>query len=109
MIMREKSWVVPAAVGLLVTIVPAMAQNTFTFNMLVSAGAKGCLPNATATVKITPVGPVMDVFVSGLPARTDFDLFVIQVPKSPFGIAWYQGDIQTDGTGSWSVHWPLQH
>ena len=101
MIKREKSWAVRAAMGLLVTIVPAMAQNTFTFNMVVSAGAKTCLPNATATVKITPVGPVdvMDVFVSGLPARTDFDFFVIQVPKSPFGIAWYQGDIETDGTG----------
>ena len=26
------------------------------FSMVVSAGAKGCLPNATATVKIRPAG-----------------------------------------------------
>ena len=41
----------------------------------------------------------MDVTVEGLPANTDFDFFVIQVPKAPFGVAWYQGDIQTDSHG----------
>ena len=30
----------------------------------------------------------------------DFDFFVIQVLDKPFGMAWYQGDIQTDGTGT---------
>ena len=71
------------------------------FNMVVSAGAKTCLPNATATVKIRSAGPVdiMDVTVEGLPANTDFDFFVIQVPKAPFGVAWYQGDIVTDKNG----------
>src|SRR5258707_581378 len=66
-------------------------------NMVVSAGAKPCLPNATATVKVRSAGPVdiMDVTVQGLPANTDFDFFVIQVPKAPFGVAWYQGDIVT--------------
>ena len=30
-----------------------------------------------------------------------FDLFVIQVPNPPFGLSWYQGDIETnkDGVG----------
>src|SRR5262245_17799665 len=71
------------------------------FNMVVSAGAKACLPKASATVRIRPAGPVeiMDVTVEGLPANTDFDFFVIQVPKAPFGIAWYQGDIVTDRNG----------
>jgi hypothetical protein len=41
----------------------------------------------------------MDVSVQGLPANTDFDFFVIQVPKAPFGVAWYQGDIVTDKNG----------
>jgi hypothetical protein len=41
----------------------------------------------------------MDVSVEGLPPNTDFDYFVIQVPKAPFGVAWYQGDIQTDKKG----------
>jgi len=71
------------------------------FNMVVSAGAKTCLPNAKATVRITSAGPVeiMDVIVEGLPPQTDFDFFVIQVPKAPFGVAWYQGDIETDKKG----------
>jgi hypothetical protein len=41
----------------------------------------------------------MDVAVQGLPPKTEFDFFVIQVPKSPFGVAWYQGDIETDKNG----------
>jgi hypothetical protein len=44
----------------------------------------------------------MDVKVSGLPPNTDFDLFVIQVPNAPFGLSWYQGDIETDSTGKGS-------
>jgi hypothetical protein len=41
----------------------------------------------------------MDVTVTGLPPNTDFDLFVIQVPLAPFGLSWYQGDIETDASG----------
>jgi hypothetical protein len=41
----------------------------------------------------------MGVLVSGLPPNTDFDLFVIQVPKAPFGVSWYQGDIRTGPGG----------
>src|SRR5215831_2082103 len=65
-------------------------------------GAAACLPGATATVTITPLGPVeqMDVQVSGLPANAEFDFFVIQLPTAPFGLAWYQGDIETDGAGN---------
>jgi hypothetical protein len=76
-------------------------DNSPSFSMVVSAGAKGCLPKAAATVSIRPAGPVdiMDVAVEGLPANTDFDFFVIQVPKAPFGVAWYQGDIVTDKNG----------
>src|SRR5262249_11227438 len=60
-----------------------------------------CLLHARAQVRVTSIGPVeeMDVDVSGLPPNTDFDFFVIQVPKGPFGLAWYQGDIETDGQG----------
>lgn len=61
-----------------------------------------CLRNARAHVQVTSLGPVeeMDVDVSGLPPNTEFDFFVIQVPKGPaFGLAWYQGDIQTDDEG----------
>jgi hypothetical protein len=63
--------------------------------------ASGCLPNAMANVTIKPRGPVevMEVNVSGLPPKTDFDFFVIQKPGAPFGMAWYQGDIETNEDG----------
>jgi len=98
--------VLPLALNLLVTASPLAAEpkdtdDVHTFEMVVSAGAKSCVPNASATVSIRPAGQVeiMDVSVRGLPANTGFDFFVIQVPKAPFGIAWYQGDITTDKKG----------
>lgn len=95
----------PAALNLLLTISPLQADpkddDATTFSMVVSAGGKACAPNATATVTIHPAGQVeiMDVTVRDLPPNTEFDFFVIQVPKAPFGVAWYQGDIQTDKNG----------
>jgi hypothetical protein len=58
-------------------------------------------PNASGRVKIESIGPVeiMDVQVEGLPPNTDFDFFVIQVPHAPFGLTWYQGDIETISHG----------
>jgi hypothetical protein len=101
----------PAVLGLLVTMAPRSAvaednDDSTKFNMVVSAGAKTCLPKASGTVRITPAGPVelMDVTVQGLPPNTDFDFFVIQVPKAPFGVSWYQGDIQTDKNGRGHQH-----
>jgi hypothetical protein len=72
------------------------------FDLIVSAGAAACWPHARGEVKITSRGPVeeMDVRVFGLPPNTGFDFFVIQVPKAPFGLAWYQGDIDTDDDGT---------
>ena len=60
-----------------------------------------CLPDAKADVTITSLGPVeeMEVRVSGLPPNTEFDFFVIQIPHAPFGLAWYQGDIETNPQG----------
>ena len=78
-------------------------EKKLTFDMVRGAKlvASKCLPNATARVSIKPGGPVevMDVSVAGLPPNTDFDFFVIQKPGAPFGMAWYQGDIQTDKHG----------
>jgi hypothetical protein len=61
-----------------------------------------CVPNASGDAKIRSIGPVeiLDVKVSGLPANTNFDFFVIQVPNGPFGMSWYQGDIDTDDEGN---------
>jgi hypothetical protein len=79
------------------------AVTSTTFTMVRTAGLPAnCAPNATASVDIVSNGPTetMTVRVSGLPANTDFDFFVIQVPAAPFGMSWYQGDIQTGSTGS---------
>jgi hypothetical protein len=77
------------------------AGDRISFEMVRSAAAAaaGCLPNAGARVTVRSAGPVevMDVFTHGLPANTEFDFFVIQVPNTPFGLSWYQGDLETKG------------
>jgi hypothetical protein len=73
------------------------------FDMVRSAVAvgAGCLAGAEADVTIRSKGPVevMKVRAEGLPANTEFDLFVIQVPNAPFGVSWYQGDLDTNSSG----------
>ena len=96
------------AVGALASM-PVLAGNNdekeVSFPMVRNPGLNAAfphfLPNARGRVKIESVGPVeiMDVKVDGLPPNTDFDFFVIQVPTSPFGLAWYQGDIETNAHG----------
>jgi hypothetical protein len=77
---------------------PAAADNKV-FRMVPSSPA--CLPNAQGRVTVSPQGGVenMHVEVWGLPPNKNFDLFVIQVPGFPFGLSWYQGDIETDSKG----------
>jgi hypothetical protein len=60
-----------------------------------------CVANATGSASIVQTGPVeiLNVTVKGLPPKTDFDFFVIQVPNKPFGMSWYQGDIETNRKG----------
>src|SRR6516165_5826421 len=97
---------------LLATTVAALApihahatdRTTLQFPMTVSTGATGaasCLPNASGWVVDHSFGEFenLEVVVQGLPPNTDFDLFSIEVPKAPFGLAWYIGDINTDSTG----------
>src|SRR5437870_11200123 len=89
-----------AAVSLLLVLNPLRAtakDDSVTFDMVVSGGAKACLPNATGRVTITPAGPVeiMDVVVEGLPPNSEFDFFVIQLPKASSGVSWSQGVIAT--------------
>ena len=81
----------------------AARTNSNQFEMVRSAAAEAanCLPNAKAKVNIHSIGPVeiMDVDASGLPPKTEFDFFVIQLPNKPFGVAWYQGDLETNEAG----------
>jgi hypothetical protein len=81
-----------------------LGGNEIKFDLIPSAGlpvTAVALKNAHGRVKIESVGPVeiMDVVVWGLPPNTDFDFFVIQVPNKPFGLTWYQGDIETNKNG----------
>jgi hypothetical protein len=78
-------------------------QPSIQFNMIRSAAAVAgnCLQQAHGEVTVVSRGPVevMTVDVEGLPPHTEFDFFVIQIPNAPFGLAWYQGDIETNALG----------
>lgn len=80
-------------------------KGKFTFDLVPSPGIvqSGCLPYAGGTVTITPdkynPNENMLVQVYGLPPKTGFDVFVIQVPDFPFGLSWYQGDLETNAYG----------
>src|SRR5262245_31892503 len=83
---------------------PAAAES-IDFDLVRSTAVENanCLTDAKAHVTVTSQGQgeaeLMKVQVSGAPPHTTFDLFVIQVPNAPFGMSWYQGDVQTDGRG----------
>jgi hypothetical protein len=86
---------VPAAV--------AQDKSPVKFQMVQSQAAENakCLANVHAKVQIEPLGPVerMTIVASGLPKNTEFDLFVIQLANAPFGLSWYQGDMESNGSG----------
>jgi hypothetical protein len=83
---------------------PPGSAKRVTFDLVRSPGLASfpsVAPKARGTVTVHSIGTVeiMKVKVEGLPPNTDFDLFVIQVPNAPFGLSWYQGDIETDANG----------
>jgi hypothetical protein len=100
---------VVAAMGLTVAAVAtaAPASRTFSFALKPSAGITACLPHAGGRVTITTgsLNDKMTISVHGMPRRTGFDLFVIQVPTKPFGVSWYQTDVNVGrlGTGTATV------
>jgi hypothetical protein len=73
-----------------------------------SAVAKDCLKKASASVQIRSTHPwpegnqIMDVKLKHAAKNTEYTLFVTQQPNDPFGISWYQGDIDTDNKGNGS-------
>jgi len=81
----------------------AAAGDSISFNLVPSPGVKTCLAYKLpyGHVTISDLGPVqnMHVEVFNLPGNAEFALFVIQVPNKPFGLSWYQGDIETDSSG----------
>jgi len=95
--------VVFATLAVAITAGGAPPDRSISFDMVRSAASEtaGCVPDARADVTVTSKGSVevMNVKAEGLPPKTEFDLFVIQVPNSPFGMSWYQGDLETNGAG----------
>jgi hypothetical protein len=76
-------------------------QARFALNRSAASVKADCLSNAGAYVTIKNKGPVevMTIDAFGLPKNTEFDLFVTQLPNAPFGISWYQGDLESNGKG----------
>jgi len=92
------------AIALIAITAPANAADgdSITFNLKVSAGAAACLkPNAQGRVTVSDLGLVQNLHVetANLPPNTEFTVFLLQVPHSPFGLTWYQGDIRTNADG----------
>jgi len=80
----------------------AKHEGSIEFDMVRSDGLPAdCVSGARGHVVVDSKGPVeeMRVFVEGLPPKTEFDFFVIQKPGGPFGMSWYQGDIETNADG----------
>ena len=76
--------------------------SSFSFRLKPSSSAiSACLPKAGGRATITPgtLNDTMTVSLHGMPANSDFDLFVIQQPTAPFGVSWYQSDIQANDNG----------
>jgi hypothetical protein len=80
----------------------ASSSGPFTFALMPSSAAiKTCLPHARGVVTIIPgtQNDLMNVTITGMPKHAEFDLFVIQTPNKPFGVSWYQTDVNANGAG----------
>jgi hypothetical protein len=78
------------------------AASSFSFGLKPSSSAiSACLAKAGghATITTGKLNDTMKVSLHGMPPNTGFDLFVIQQPTAPFGVSWYQSDIQTNDNG----------
>jgi hypothetical protein len=88
--------------GLMVGTAAAKSRH-FEFDMVRSTAAEAakCLPKAEGEVKVTELGPVeiLDLKVEHLAPNTTYSFFVLQVPDKPFGIAWYNGEVETNSAG----------
>jgi hypothetical protein len=80
-------------------------DHSFSFKLVPSPGIKACLPHAggNATITTGKLNDTMKVWIHGMPKNSGFDLFVIQEPNKPFGISWYQSDINADSHGNGSA------
>jgi hypothetical protein len=79
----------------------AASHGSVTFKLVPSPGIHSCLRHLGGTVTITPgsENDVMQVRIYGAPRNAGFDLFVIQKPLKPFGLAWYTTDVNANSYG----------
>src|SRR6201995_6160364 len=79
----------------------ARHSGAFSFALVPSPGIKSCLPHAGGRVTIIPgsQNDTMEVSIFGMPRNAEFDLFVIQQPNKPFGVACSQTDVNADRHG----------
>jgi hypothetical protein len=61
-----------------------------------------CLPHARDSVTVTKAATQDELMLhaAGLAPNTGYALFVLQVPRAPYGIVWYQRELRTDKTGA---------
>ena len=98
-----------AAFGLLSTLVTQTAhaqdQKPSRFNLVPASNAIAtCLPNAAATVTVSPREDVrgvdtLDLHAEGLRPNTTFAVFLTELPVPPFGAVQYIGDFTTNADG----------
>ena len=105
--------IVPVVLALVIAVLAAAAafavDSTTSFEMVRSQKAatdNDCLKGAKAHVDVrtTPTdNQIMDVTLNHAPKNTEFELFVTQLPNSPFGVSWYQADFETNNQGHGEV------
>jgi hypothetical protein len=84
-------------------------SKTFSLKPSAALTSLSCLqPNGkTATAKATvtrgSLNDTLTLKLSGFKPNLGFDLFTVQLNAPPFGLAWYQSDIETDSTGAATV------
>jgi hypothetical protein len=116
------------AFGLLSSAAVAQTQNNMTtFGLIPNGAFNQCIsadgatpPVATAKVTRGNLNDTLAITVTGLKPNLQFDLFTVQ--RSPFladetkdpaftgtfGLAWYQSDLDADGTGVATLVIPLR-
>jgi len=91
----------PASASPVTSVAAPASSHSFTFALVPSPGIKACLPHAGGFATITPgsQNDLMQVTIFGMPRNAEFDLFVIQQPLKPFGVSWYQSDVNANSHG----------
>jgi hypothetical protein len=81
------------------------APQTFSFKLVPAPGISACLPHAIghATITSGSGNDTLKVSVSGMPPGAEFELFVLQQPGRPFGVASYLSDVFSGSTGTGSA------